>query len=198
MIHADRLPVRDELGQHARGDVGSPHHQDGSLRTRAPGCDFGKVDMRFKECLETREFLTQPHRRKLHQRLRGRGGGAQLEGGQEATIDHPDRIDEELVERDLRPALCRIVLPEIHQLSPRRIRAPLECVPEEHGAHGSPGRAAHADNLELVGDLRFAKRLQCASGERCLTAAALAGYRDFRFCSVASCHLQMTYPIWFA
>ena len=67
VLHADRLPIRDELGQHARGDVGSPHHQDGPFRTRPPGRDFGKVDMCLEQCLEARKFLTQPHRRKLRQ-----------------------------------------------------------------------------------------------------------------------------------
>ena len=74
--------------------------------------------------------------------------------------------------------------------------AALKRVPDEHRAHSPPGRAAHADDLELVGDPRFTKRLQCASGEGRLTAAALTGYRNLRLCRDGACRFQRSYRMW--
>lgn len=99
-----------------------------------------------------------------------------------APADHSCPINGKLIEELLLHRLRPIAFgPEIEQSLPRRLVSVLERIPDERGAHGAPGRAGYAYDLEFLVDSGLEQGLQRTRRECRFGAAALAGNGDFRF-----------------
>ena len=196
MLDPDRGVERDELRQLPGADVGSPDHQNRALGPGPQDATSLKSICDSRRARKLGEVSAMAHGRNARHRLDQRRGRAELKGRKQADIDHTDGADQEVIEHPLTPALRRVVAPEIHQTAPQGVLALLEGEPHQRGTNGAPGRAADADDLELVLDLRLAQRLQRTGRKRGLASPALARDRDFNSarhgppCSVR-CHAPL-------